>query len=832
MASDKLGYKTKKSQDWFNDNDDTISSALEAKQIAFEKLLSTDSNSPLGQKFATEYKEAKSIAQNKIRKAKDDWWSNMAAKAQAAADSKQTKAFYGYIHEVFGPTQTNIAPVRSKDDSVVFKDAQSIRNRWKEHYSELLNRESRVVDSYIEQVEQLPEITSLSDCPARSEVAEAVKALNTGKSPGADGLEAEILQAGGDKMIDLLHKIISYDWVEEEIPQEWIDATLVSLYKSGPRDQCGNFRGISLLSVVGKVLSRILLDRLVREIADNALPESQCGFRANRGTNDMIFTARQLQEKCAEQNLDLYHCFVDLSKAFDTVNREALWKVLAKCGCPPKFIKMLRCFHDGMQARINFGGDLSEPFPVENGVKQGDLAAAVLFAIYFAAMLQVAFRNETGGIQIRYRTDKSEGNVFKLARLRKENTVFFSLVRDLLYADDADLVSHSLEGLQSLVTAFDTTADAFGLTINQKKTVVMYQPAPGRPYTEPQILVKGSALEVVNHFEYLGSTLERTGSLDKEISSRIQKAAASFGNLDERVWRQRGISFATKIAVYLAFVLTALLYSSETWTVYAKHVKQLERFHQNCIRRILCIKWTSFTPDTDVLSKANIPSISALLLRSRLRWAGHLARLGDERLPKQMFYGELTEGKRARHKPKLRFKDCLKTSLKQANIGIDNWEDSAEDRASWRKLIYDGANSFESKRVHHAKVKRAARKGTIDDFDLAEESIFPCSLCSRVCLSKAGLKSHERSHTSQPATDYSDDVSLVCQVCQKSCRSVGGLKRHFNSIHKELPATQMSSSRGHICNICGFLSKSLSGLKSHLRAHYRNRAPRGGGASR
>ena len=271
-----------------------------------------------------------------------------------------------------------------------------------------------------------------------------------------------------------------------------------------------------------------------------------------------------------------------------------------------------------MQARINFGGDLSDPFSVENGVKQGDISAAVLFAIYFAAMLQVAFLNESGGIQIRYRTDKSDGNVFKLARLRKKNTVFYTLVRDLLYADDADLVSHTVEGLQSLMSSFDTTAEAFGLSINQKKTVVMFQPAPGQPYVKPDIFVKGTALKVVDHFEYLGSTLHRTGSLDKEISSRIQKAAASFGNLEERVWKQRGISVVTKIAVYRAFVLTSLLYSAETWTTYARHVKQLERFHQKCIRRILGIKWTSFTPDTDVLSKANIPSISALLLKSRL----------------------------------------------------------------------------------------------------------------------------------------------------------------------------------------------------------------------
>ena len=90
------------------------------------------------------------------------------------------------------------------------------------------------MDSFIEEVQQLPIIDSMSECPSRDEVLEAVKSLNTGKSPGADGLESEILQAGGEKMIDLLHQLICYDSECEGIPQEWIDATLVSLYKSGP----------------------------------------------------------------------------------------------------------------------------------------------------------------------------------------------------------------------------------------------------------------------------------------------------------------------------------------------------------------------------------------------------------------------------------------------------------------------------------------------------------------------------------------------------------------------------------------------------------------------
>ena len=82
------------------------------------------------------------------------------------------------------------------------------------------------------------------------------------------------------------------------------------------------------------------------------LPESQCGLRKNRGTIDMIFTARQLQEKCEEQNVELYMTFVDLTKAFDTVSSEVLWKIMAKFGCPAKSIAMMRQFHDSMLARV------------------------------------------------------------------------------------------------------------------------------------------------------------------------------------------------------------------------------------------------------------------------------------------------------------------------------------------------------------------------------------------------------------------------------------------------------------------------------------------------
>ena len=91
-----------------------------------------------------------------------------------------------------------------------------------------------------------------------------------------------------------------------------------------------------LLSIAGQILAKILLNRLNAHLDKAGLiPESQCGFRKDRGTIDMIFTARQLQEKCQEQNEDLYMTFVDLTKAFDTVSRDGLWKIVTKFGCPP-----------------------------------------------------------------------------------------------------------------------------------------------------------------------------------------------------------------------------------------------------------------------------------------------------------------------------------------------------------------------------------------------------------------------------------------------------------------------------------------------------------------
>ena len=187
------------------------------------------------------------------------------------------------------------------------------------------------------------------------------------------------------------------------------------IYKrKGDRAVCDNHRGISLLSVAGKVLAHILPNRLTHHVGSSAIiPESQCGFRAGRGVTDMIFSARQIQEKCRQQHCVLYMVFIDLTKAFDSVNRQGMWLILHNIGCPDKFVNIIRSLHEGMKGQVIELGVLSDLFGISNGTKKGCVLAPLLSCIFFAMMLLVAFK-DCDCIPIQSRAD---GSVFNLRRL-------------------------------------------------------------------------------------------------------------------------------------------------------------------------------------------------------------------------------------------------------------------------------------------------------------------------------------------------------------------------------------------------------------------------------
>ncbi len=138
-------------------------------------------------------------------------------------------------------------------------------------------------------------------------------------------------------------------------------------------------------------------------------------------------------------------------------------------------------------------------------------------------------------------------------------------IRDFLYANDCALAAHSEEALQELADRLADAATKFGLTISLSKTEVMLQPAPDCDIPSPKVSINGTQLKIVNEFTYLGSCLSDKVNINSEISVRLTKASASFGRLWTRVWKERGLAVKTKIAVYKAVVMSALLYGCESW---------------------------------------------------------------------------------------------------------------------------------------------------------------------------------------------------------------------------------------------------------------------------
>lgn len=546
---------------------------------------------------------------------------------------------------------------------------------------------------------------------------------------------------GGDELAAELTRLFKELWAEGEVPQDFKDALIIHLYKNkGDRRLCDNHRGISLLSNAGKIFARVIVNRLTTHL-DSTFPESQCGFRSGRGTTDMLFAARQVQEKCREQNLDLYMVFVDLNKAFDSVSREGLWKLLLKAGCPPGVVKIIRSFHDGMMARVSDVGTTSEAFPVTNGTKQGCVMAPLLFCIIFSTMLQDAFRNCSSGVMIRFRSD---GGIFNLRRLKARTKVSLLLLRELLFADDCALIAHTEDELQSILNDFERAASRYGLTISIKKTEVMFQPKPGSSPRDPVIKIGDKQLKVVLKFCYLGGFLSQNACIDDEITSRISKASASFGRLHHRLWSDHGIRLSTKIGVFRTVVLTTLSYGSESWTWYRRHVKKLDQFHLRCLRKICGISWKDRIPNTIVLERCEIEGIEALLIKGQLRWAGHLTRMEENRIPKALFYGELVGGQRSRGGQHKRYKDVLKYNLKACDIPIETWKRQAHNRPEWRTACCVGIERFERRRIEQLQETRIARHAAQNQ--PVPNTDYVCPDCQRHCRSRIGLISHRRKH--------------------------------------------------------------------------------------
>ena len=270
-----------------------------------------------------------------------------------------------------------------------------------------------------------------------TEVVGAVNRLGGGKASGVDDVKAEFLKSGGMMCAEWMVRLLNVCLSSGKVPKDWKIGCIVPLYKGkGDPLECKNNRGISLLSVPGKVYGRILIERVI-ENSEGQIGGEQSGFRKGRSCADQIFVLRQVCEKMKEKKKRVWIAFMDLEKAYDRVDRDAMWQVMRIYGIGGRVLGGIMSFYDEGRACVRVGGKVSESFEVKMGLRQGCVMSPWLLNIFMDGVVREVY------------TRVNEAGV-KLSGEGERDWV----LSQLLFADDTALVAESAEQLQCLVQEF------------------------------------------------------------------------------------------------------------------------------------------------------------------------------------------------------------------------------------------------------------------------------------------------------------------------------------------------------------------------------------------
>ena len=405
-------------------------------------------------------------------------------------------------------------------------------------------------------------------------------------------------------------------------------------------------------------------------------------------------------KKRREHGLESWILFIDLVKAFDRVPRELLWKVLLKFGVPHKLVRLLESLHAHVNITFTVN-DVTNTIICIIGVKQGDILGPILFTIYLTAIMSTWRESHERPLCLFH----SKADFVLTGRPSFEQGEEVE-VPDSEYADDTAVLFTARESLQSSTPIMITHFNRFGMSIHvgtqekQSKSEVLFVAAPPTVYANPDTydganlsnieLGGDTFMPVVAKFPYLGSTLTRDCRDDADVAKRIEAAGGAFGALRKCIFASPNIGFTAKSAVYVALILSILLYGSESWCLTENLFRQLRTFHRRCVRA-MCRVTRKHTrahhiSTVELLCRTGLSSIDTYVTRRQLRWAGHVARMDFSRLPRKMI-SSWVHRKRPRGAPQYTYGHGLFKALKKASVDTDAWWMLASNRENWRMTI-------------------------------------------------------------------------------------------------------------------------------------------------
>lgn len=608
----------------------------------------------------SQYRQSSRRVRNLVRADREKYYNSIAEQAEQAANTGNLRGVYSAIKQLSGNNIRGTTILKAADGTELTSPEQQLE-RWRDFFSlqaSTNHNDHQEDDTLFLTTRRNPRRDISTDPPSCSEVEDALNRMKNNKASGTDNIPAELLKYGASSLAQFLTPIIQEAWASDYIPDEWKEGIVVALPKKGDLTQCKNWRGITILNAIGKVMATLILHR-ISPIVDQILRGEQAGFRQGRSCADHINTLRIIIEQSAEYNTPLYLLFVDFERAFDTISRNSMWSALTYKGIPDKIVIMIRELYRDAQCRVRFNGNESRSFVPGTGVRQGCVLSPTLFLLLLDCVLEQTNRDAPFGIR----------------------WTLSDFLYDIDYADDICLMAHRFSDIEAKLSSLSENAKKVGLKINISKTKLM---RIGTDIVTP-LIMNDQRIEDVDAFCYLGSKITKDGGSNADVTDRINKARVAFFSLS-KIWRRNNISRKTKIRIFNCSVKSVLLYGCTTWSLTQATTRKIQTFINKCLRQIFNIHWPDRISNEALLQRANSLPVHIDIRKRKWTWIGHILRRPQTEIARTALDWN-PQGQRRQGRPRNTWVRCLKQECLLARVSWNQTKTIARDRIRWREFV-------------------------------------------------------------------------------------------------------------------------------------------------
>ena len=526
------GKKNKKNNPWFNHK-------CRRSKRELNKAARTTSNFPTSDFLRTNYYKVKKSYKSLIKKQKDSFFDKLNRDIEAGKilNWNQFKKLKNFKSDKTDFDNYDMNNFESFFTDLYSDDHKTVTPTEKQRFIDEANR----INSTSE-----PSPT-LNDPIVTSEVKHCISSLKSGKASSFDMISNEILKGLNDFNVSLLTKLFNICLSSGTYP--WNVNIITPLHKKGSKDDPDNYRAVAVSSVIGKLFSTILLNRLIEfrkiECPD---PPNQLGFTKKAQTYDHILTMQTIAAKYKKSKRNVNAVFVDFRKAFDSICRQALFFKLAQNGITGNLFNVLSDMYANSYAHIKLSGRLSNKFDIKKGTEQGHPLSPDLFKIFLSDLSPLL-------------------EFINCPKLSDK------LVSHLLWADDLILLSLDHATSQLQLDKLSNFCDQWGIEINKLKTKVVIF-GSNKSHSHVKFMLNGEPLEVVDSYCYLGIILHKSGTLQLSINDLKCKATRAMFGLKRTVNRSK-LSFRALTTLFDSLIKPILLYGAPVWMPSLPIIKHL-----------------------------------------------------------------------------------------------------------------------------------------------------------------------------------------------------------------------------------------------------------------